>query len=144
MGRVVRVGIGLVIVVGFLATLGEKSVFDLGVGDCFDDPDQTATEVERVESKECVDPHDNEVYALVSMTGSGWPGPDEVNEFAARACYERFTPYVNRSYEESQLEIGWMAPTRESWEERDDRLITCYLYDMELSKLTGSMRNSGV
>lgn len=145
MGRIVKVGIGLLLIAGLIASLGEKSVFDLQVADCFDDPEQTDdVEVETVAAADCSEPHDNEIYALPTMSGSAWPGRDAVQEFAADACYSRFESYVNQSYEESQLDIAWMTPTRESWETKDDRTVVCFLYDMNLAKLTGSMRDSGI
>ena len=50
---------------------------------------------------------------------------------------------VGKIYEESILGIWTLTPTPDSWE-AGDREIVCYLYDIELRKLTGSMRGSGV
>lgn len=145
MGRVIKYGLGIFVIVAVLASLGDKSVQDLSVGDCFDDPEEGVnTAVLTVPTKACSEPHDNEVYALHSVKGSDWPGGGKLETIARDACYEAFEPYVDRSYEESQLDIGWLTPTEGSWEEEDDRSVTCFLYDMEFSKLTSSMKGSGV
>ncbi len=135
---VLIVAIGLVV-----AACGGKSAFDLAVGDCFDDP-SSFDEVTTVAAVSCDEPHDNEVSANVQMTGgSGYPGDDVVASFADDACFDAFEKYVGTTYAESSLDYAWLSPTRQSWEERDDRTVTCIVYDAELAKLTGSVRASG-
>jgi hypothetical protein len=141
-----RINIVLVVLVAVssaLAGCGGKSAFDLQVGDCFDDP-ESFEEVETVPERECSEPHDNEVYANVVMSGTEWPGQTAVEDFADEACLDEFEPYVGAAYEDSALEFGWLVPTEESWNEADDRTVTCILYDINLEKLTGSMEGTGV
>lgn len=136
----------LLIVGGMIASAGETSAVELDVGDCFDDPDDresTYMEVEAVPSRDCSEPHDNEVYAVRTVSGSDWPGDEELEAFAQAACYEEFAPFVDRPYTESRLDIGWLAPTRASWEDHGDRTVACFVYDMQFRKLTGSMEGSG-
>lgn len=148
MGRIVNWIATVVVVFGLaVTTLGETSVLELGVGDCFDDldgPESMNTEIGAVPSRDCDEPHDNEVYAVRTVEGSEWPGVEALDRFAARACYQEFAPFVDLAYEESRLEVGWMVPTRTSWEDHDDRAVACFLYDMQFRKLTGSMEGSGV
>jgi hypothetical protein len=47
------------------------------------------------------------------------------------------------AWEQSELDYGWLHPTEDSWDD-GDRIVTCFLYDGNLDKLTGSMKNSGV
>lgn len=137
--RLVTIGIiGLALLAG--ACTG-KSAFELAVGDCFDDPDSFEN-VESVPEKACAEPHDNEVYANLTMTGAEWPGQATVEEWADERCYAEFEAYVGIAYEESILDFGWLAPTERSWNEIDDRTVTCILYDANLEKLEGSMRDS--
>lgn len=145
-GRTIGNILGLVLFGGLLTLLGGDSTEDLKVGDCFDDPsnlEDGSAEVISVDTKECIKPHDNEVFALHEMDGSTWYGRDFVERVAEEACLEQFESYVNRRYETSRLAIGWIAPTEESWRQNNQRTITCFLYNMDYAKLTGSMRNSG-
>ncbi len=134
----------LTVAVGLVAAAcGGTSAFDLAVGDCFDDP-SSFDEVTTVAAVSCEDPHDNEVSANVQMTGgSDYPGDDVVASFADDACFEAFERYVGATYAESSLDYAWLAPTRQSWEQRDDRIVTCIVYDTERAKLVGSVRASG-
>jgi len=141
--RIISVLIALIAFSSLLAACGGQSVFELEVGDCFDDP-ESFEEVQEVSKKDCADPHDNEVYANVDMSGTEWPGQTAVEDYADEACLAEFEPYVGAAYEDSQLQFGWLVPTQESWTEIDDRTVTCILYDMDLEKLTGSMEGSGV
>jgi Septum formation len=141
--RIIFAVIALIAVSSLLAACGGKSAFELQVGDCFDDP-ESFEEVDEVPERDCEEPHDNEVYANRDIPGTEWPGQATVEEWADEACLEEFEPYVDATYEASALQFGWLIPTEASWNEIDDRTVTCILYDMNLEKLTGSMQGSGV
>ena len=134
--------IALLVVAFTAAACGDDtSVFDLGVGDCFDDPESITDEVTSVETVSCSEPHDNEVYYEYSMTDSAFPGTDATNSAAAARCISEFAGFVGRSYETSDLDIFPITPTAASWEE-GDRVVYCVLYALDLSKLTGSMQGA--
>lgn len=118
------------------------SVFELEVGDCFDDPADFA-DVSNVITAECSQPHDNEVYANLIVDLDSFPGNEAMQETADEMCLPEFEPYVGREWDTSALDYGWFHPTADSWAD-GDRIVTCFLYDGNLEKLTGSMRNSGV
>ena len=46
-------------------------------------------------------------------------------------------------YLDSLLDIETFLPTRDSWEDLDDREVICSLYDLEYLYMEGSMRGSG-
>ena len=55
------------------------NVFELAVGDCFDDGDMALGELEEIGEFPLVDcsvPHDNEVYAVVTVDGEVFPGEE--------------------------------------------------------------------
>ena len=70
-------------------------------------------------------------------------GANVIENAAADGCLTRFHPFVGLAYEYSELEIFWLEPTEESWDEIDDREITCMVVALDGTKLTGSMRGSG-
>jgi hypothetical protein len=117
------------------------SVFDLGVGDCFDDEDLTAEVITDVPLVSCSEPHDNEIYFEYSMTDAEDPGRQAALDAADQRCLGQFEPYVGIDFFQSDLDIFSIIPTPESWPE-GDRGVLCALYASDLSKLTGSMRGA--
>ena len=123
---------------------GQGNVFDLEKGDCFNY--QESDEISDVDLVQCDDPHQREVYAVVSITaapGLPFPGSSRVEDVGSNFCLERFDEYVERPYLDSLLDIETFLPTQESWEEQDDREVTCSLYDLEELYMEGSMQGSG-
>lgn len=127
---------------------GDTSVYDLTVGDCFDDPTMLSdelVEVESVDSVDCDEPHGAEVYAVVELPqgdGAPFPGDTEVAEAADELCLAEFDGYVGAAYEDSALYYNYYLPIEESWAE-GDRMVTCLLLDFDGAPLTGSMEDSG-
>ncbi len=117
------------------------SVFDLGVGDCFNDDPDAGDAVAGVPIVDCALPHDREIYFEFSMTDAAFPGREATTQSAAERCITEFQGFVGMSYAESDLEISLLTPSAESWEE-GDRVVYCVLYALDLSKVTGSMRGA--
>lgn len=119
------------------------SVFDLGVGDCFNDTSQTleGDVVFEVPVVPCSELHDNEIYFEYSMTDAVFPGSDAALESAGLRCVDEFEGFVGVDYLDSELEVFPITPTAQSWDE-GDRVVYCALYALDLSKLTGSMQGS--
>jgi hypothetical protein len=118
---------------------GSASVFDLAVGDCFDDP-ASGGEVSSVESVDCAEPHDNEVYAVYDYDGDEYPGEEAMTAAADEGCEARFEDYVGIGYFDSELYSTHLTPTQDSWDE-GDREIVCVLYEPGV-KLEGSMEGA--
>ncbi len=131
---------------GAIVSEGTIDAFQIRVGDCFNDDasDEETVEIFGVAGVPCDQPHDNEVYAVFDSTLTEFPGSDEIAELAYAGCIDRFEGFVGRDYPSSQLDVLPMYPTAESWSQRDDREIVCALYDLDLAKLEGSMRGSGI
>lgn len=127
---------------------GGTSVFELEVGTCYNDPEDGATEVARLETVSCDEAHDNEVFALIDYPageGEAFPGSDALGAFADEACVPAFEEYVGRSYADSELYYYSLRPTEETWAD-GDREIVCALYGVDESgnptEIEGSMRGS--
>ena len=133
-----------VLLMTLLAGCGEGNVFELAEGDCFND--EESEEVSNVEVVSCDDPHQKEVYAVVSIAepdGASFPGAARVSDLAADFCLERFDEFVGLPFFDSRLNISTLNPTQDSWERLDDREVICSLYDLEDLYMKGSMRGSG-
>ena len=126
---------------GGLTGAARIPVTEFLAGDCFDDPE--SVEVEDVAGLPCDVPHDNEVYAIFDHEGTdqSWPGVDALNEYSYLSCVDRFTDYVGSDYIDSRLEVSFLSPLEAGWIE-GDREIVCFVFDLDLAKLTESMRDS--
>ena len=97
---------------------------------------------------DCTAPHDGEVYYQVfhpAEADEPYPGPDEMLAWAQGHCYEQFAGFVGQEYEVSELDIGILHPTNETWSDPigRHREVTCYVEAWRGGRLLGSMRGSG-
>lgn len=128
---------------GEVVASGQIDIFQTKIGDCFDDQSQTDS-IDDVPGRPCLEPHDNEVFALFDTSLTSFPGEDEMFDHAIDECMTRFEDYVGEPYDSSVLDIFPIVPTLESWKRVNDREIICALYHIEGEKLVGSMKGSGI
>lgn len=117
--------------------------FQMRVGDCYDDEPSNPDQVADVPGKPCSELHDNEVFALFDVPTTVFPGDDFLTDYADDGCLDWFEAYVGATYKESDLAITHLVPSSQSWREAGDRVIVCVAYQMELEKISGSVRDSG-
>ncbi|WP_437386554.1 septum formation family protein [Plantibacter flavus] len=115
---------------------GTTNVFTLAVGDCLND-ESSSDEVSEVPTVPCTEPHTYEVYGEVTIPGDEWPGDDALTQQADDGCYAQFQPFAGIAYEDSTLDFNYYTPTQASWEEMNDRLVTCVIFDSGAT--TGSL-----
>jgi len=96
-----------------IACGGDKSVYDLEVGDCIVPPSGDVKEVARVQSVDCSEPHDGEVTAVfdLDLDVEEYPDEDRISDLAFDGCPEESTV---------------LFPLAESWPE-GDREVVCIL-----------------
>lgn len=128
---------------GAVAGLFGGNVFELEVGDCFDDGDLASGEVNDLPVVDCAEPHDNEVYHLFDLPDGDFPGLEAVAERADAGCLAAFEGYVGTSRVDSELTYFPITPTAPSWDTVDDREVVCAVYETTFAKITGSVRGSG-
>ncbi|MDO5051593.1 MAG: septum formation family protein [Pseudoclavibacter sp.] len=117
--------------------LGQESATSLEVGDCLMDPN--SEQVATVDTVDCAEPHDYEVYADKELPEGDF-NPVTVSQEAADFCTAEFTNFVGLPYEESELEAQPLTPTAETWK-TGDRLITCMITD-PAGPSTGSLKGA--
>ena len=122
---------------GAIVEGGGLGAFALQIGDCFNIPEEEL--IMSLEAVPCSEPHDAETYASFEQTGTRWPGEEGVSEISDWGCYQRFETFVGRPWDDSEFDFWFLEPTRESWEEGNDREVTCALTSYDGSKLVGSM-----
>jgi hypothetical protein len=156
-----RLPLGLIIAIGFLAfgaigglifnasrsdsgeitKSGDLEVTDLRVGDCFDLKDPSAEQVGKVTALPCTTEHEYEMYFLGSMAEGAFPTEEGFGAWLDTNCLPAFEAYVGRAYDGSDLEIFWLAPTLEGWND-GDRSIQCAVYHPRIHRLTESLKGS--
>lgn len=124
-----------------LAACSDSSVMHMRVGQCIVLPEgETAT---TVETTGCTREHDAEVFYVTSADDGDFPGEVELNKQAESVCIANFEDYVGSSYLSSSLDATWMIPTKDSWAQ-NDRSIVCLARPLDHSKLTSSVKESGL
>lgn len=123
-------------------------VSEAAEGWCLDVADDVGSEITKLPTVECDQPHTHEVFAVIDSKADAYPGFDALESEAQVRCLEQFEPYVGISPFDSNLFYSWMVPTLASWEdtdvaERGDREIICVVGSDNGKKLTESVRNSG-
>jgi hypothetical protein len=143
---IVLIVIVAVIGVGFYVFRDRLSgnVNSLQVGDCIDEPTVGTTSVTDVQHQPCTDPHDAEVFLLITDPGTGdYPGADHFRTLANNQCSSGATLYLGIDYNaRDDISGGFFYPSSDSWS-TGDRTTTCYLDRTDGGKLTGSLHGIG-
>ena len=114
------------------------------VGQCILLPEGSEeTTATTLETTGCTREHDAEVFHIDSMPDGDFPGAVELNKQAESVCIATFGDYVGSDYLTSTLDATWMIPTKESWAQKD-RSIVCLARPLDHSKLTSSVKESGL
>ncbi|HMG44008.1 MAG TPA: septum formation family protein [Acidimicrobiales bacterium] len=115
---------------GTITDAGSEDVFDLGTGDCINNPTEES-ELETVDAVPCTEPHDAEVFAEFDMSAAGdtYPGVPAAQQEAQTGCSEQFEGFVGMPFDGTALNLYYLYPTQDSWDRLDDRQITCLVSD---------------
>ena len=96
----------------------------------------------------CDGPHDREAYFLTEFPADDdapIPSEEALRRWADSACLEEFERFVGLEYVLSQLEIGSIVPSFETWTDEGDRNVICFVFPDEPGRrLRTSVRNSGL
>jgi hypothetical protein len=110
-----------------IAEAGEQDVFQVSVGDCFNDgTDESSEGVSAIAAVPCAEPHDNEIYYLFDIAGDEFPVDVDVQ--ADNGCYDQFAAFVGLDYETSTIDYFPIYPAVETWE-TGDREVICSVFD---------------
>lgn len=130
---------------GAITRAGTEDVFSLEVGDCFLAPEGADDErllIDSVEATPCEQSHTFEVIARETATGANTYDPSGVALFVGASCFgDNFTAYVGTPVEFSTLKVRSIQPTRQTWEELDDRDVICLV---QSEPRTSSVRGTGI
>jgi len=104
-------------------------VLGLEVGTCVNDADTPlSADIAEVPSVSCQEPHDSELYALISVADVSYPVADQLIEQGQGSCQSEFGDFVGIDFRSSLLDFYFYYPTPSSWA-AGDRLIYCMVFD---------------
>ncbi|GAB2972241.1 septum formation family protein [Frigoribacterium salinisoli] len=128
-GTVLAAGNGYGPDVDLDAAGGDDLVFDLVVGQCFDETDDLDDETQLfVDVHHCGTDHQYEVFGTVALADGRFPGDDRAQQLGDEGCYALFEPYVGAEWEESELDYAMYWPSAEAWR-TGERDVTCLLVE---------------
>ncbi len=120
----------------------------LEIGDCFEDPG-IGTEVASVDTVDCNELHDFELYAIVQLgpDSLSFPGDDSLFTDMEDECITRFDAYVGYDYWTSDYDFVAFIPTEQAWK-GGDRTGMCATFEFDPAtfdptQTIGSSRNAG-
>jgi len=120
-----------------IVTYRPAAVYGLRVGDCIN-PSQNGLSVTILS---CATPHQAEVFATFSLTGSGWPGSAAAQQQASSGCADRIAGYLNPLLLNAGLTQEYVYPDQQAWK-AGVRTVVCEV-SSSTGPLVGSVHNNG-
>lgn len=126
-----------------LSACGGTSVLSLEVGQCISDQTPEGEQVSTVPIVDCAEPHVGEIYALPRLPDGGFPGAESVSASAQTLCAgPEFQTFVGVPIDQTTLDVNFLLPSAETWNDKDDREIVCIVVDGDRTPTTGSLRGA--
>lgn len=119
-----------------VVTYRPAAVFSLRAGDCVNSSQNGLS----VTILSCATPHEAEVFATFSLTGSSWPGEATVQRQASSGCANRIAGYLNPQLLNAGLTQQYVYPNQDAWQ-AGVRTVVCEVSSAS-GPLSGSVRNS--
>ena len=120
-----------------VVTYRPAAVFSLRAGDCLNSSPNGLS----VTILSCATPHQAEVFATFSLTGSSWPGDAAAQQQASIGCANRIAGYMNPQLLNAGLTQQYVYPNQDAWQ-AGVRTVVCEVSSAS-GPLSGSVRNSG-
>ncbi len=118
-------------------TYRPAAVYGLRAGDCLNaSPNGLSVTI-----LPCATPHQAEVFATFSLTGSSWPGSAAAQQQASRGCANRIAGYLNPQLLNAGLTEQYVYPDQNAWQ-AGVRTVVCEV-SSTTGPLSGSVRNGG-
>jgi hypothetical protein len=118
-----------------IITYRPAAVFSLRAGDCLNSSPNGLS----VTILSCATPHQAEVFATFSLTGSSWSGDAAVQQQASSGCANRIAGYLNPQLLNAGLTQQFVYPNQEAWQ-AGVRTVVCEVSSAS-GPLSGSVRN---
>lgn len=113
-------------------------IFALKVGDCT--MEAASGLLEDIDVVPCAELHDQEVYHEITMEDGDF-SEEAINTATEECIGDAYTSFVGVDYNDSELVVTTIAPTKDTWEQLNDRVIQCVIFD-EAGQIEGSLKDS--
>lgn len=114
-------------------------MFAVDVGDCLA-TDPSGEVVSEVPTVDCEEPHTSEAFHSTTIDADELPSQADVEQLVEDECLAEFESFVGMPYEQSALEVLWLSPTADSWEQGDHEVV-CLVTD-PAGQTTGSLEGA--
>ncbi len=115
-------------------------IFSLKLGDC-KMADDTTGEIQDADVVPCDQPHDEEVFFEYTMDDGEFDAA-AIQTAGEEVCYgQNFTDFVGIPWDDSTLDVWYLSPTEQTWNQMNDRLIQCIISD-PAGQTTGTLKDS--
>jgi hypothetical protein len=105
--------------------IGKVSAKDLTVGTCVTDANSYVGDVTTFDAVECAKSHDGEVFTIIALKGTKYPGLARVIAKGQRGCRARLRRQATaKAFRDKRLGFKFVYPTTQSWAQ-GDRDLTC-------------------
>ena len=111
------------------------------VGECAQTADLEG-ELTEIPTVDCSEEHDAQFIHKFELEGDDFPGLDAIETQAGEGCIAAFEGYIGTAWEESELQMTYIAPNEETWDQADDREVLCVAFLVD-STTTESFEGSG-
>ena len=120
-----------------VVTYRPAAVFALRAGDCINSSQNGLS----VTILSCATPHEAEVFATFSLTGSQWPGSATIQQQASDGCATRIASYLNPQLLNAGLTQEYVYPNQDAWK-AGVRTVVCEV-SAASGPLSGSVHHGG-
>ena len=120
-----------------VVTYRPAAVYGLRAGECLNSSQNGLS----VTILSCATPHEAEVFATFSLTGSSWPGDSAIQQQAGNGCTDRIGSYLNPQLLNAGLIQQYVYPNQDAWQ-AGVRTVVCEVSSAS-GPLSGSVRNGG-
>lgn len=144
--RIARTALAVVGALGVTASIAAcgGQVASADVGACINSADVSGDEITDIPTVDCSEEHDAQVFFKFDMDDGDFPGNEAVSTAAQEKCIPAFGDFVGTDYQESSLDIRFIGPSQDTWDQADDREVICFLVTMDGSTSTESFEGSGL
>lgn len=87
----------------------------------------------------CSEPHAEEVFFEFELKKGDFPGNEAIAAEVEAKCDPAFAEFIGIAWEESALQMSTIQPTEQTWDEYDDRVVQCIVFDSADDQLVGSL-----
>ena len=107
-------------------------MLQLKPGDCFI---LGIDEIETVDAVPCGDVHNAEVFSILELAPTDWPGSQAIAQVTEKGCVDRFRSATGHPFDPVHVAITGYGPSERSW--GDDRKVLCVVTTHDLGSVRG-------